>query len=210
MFLDNDYTKEYYDIVEKNRGKTKGMSIRRIKAELGYTEKHHIIPRSLGGKDLKENTVYLSALDHYRCHQLLVNMTEGGECGKMWSAMWRMMNKQSRNQEREFTFTPKEYELARIAHASAHSKRMSGANNPFYNKKHSGATLKTMSNAKKGKTYEEIFGIDEAKIMRDRRSKERLGIKKGKQDIVECEHCDVKGGVSIMKRWHGDNCRQKK
>lgn len=36
-----------------------------------YYEKHHIIPRCLGGTDEKENLVLLTAREHYICHKLL-------------------------------------------------------------------------------------------------------------------------------------------
>lgn len=207
MFLDNHYTTEYYDIITRNQELTKNISIRKIKELFIYTEKHHVIPKSLGGSNLRDNIVYMSAKDHYRCHQLLINMTEGTDHGKMWSSLWRMMNKQSYNQHRDYEFTANDYEQARIAHANSHSERMLGKNNPFYNQKHTAESLKTMSLAKKGKTYEEIFGTAGARLMRERRRQEQLGKKKGKQEIIKCKYCVTKGGIGIMKRWHHDNCK---
>lgn len=201
MFLDNIYTKEYYKIIENNKLTVKGN---------GYVEKHHIIPRSLGGGNKKENIVFLPASVHFRCHQLLVEMTTDTNNGKMWNALWRMMNKQSRNQNREYTFTAEEYNVARTKHSEIHSALMSGENNPFFGKHHTSESLTKMSSAKKGKTYEEIFGEDYAKQMREKRSAEQLGIKKGKQHLVTCPHCSTVGGFGIMKRWHGDNCRSRK
>jgi hypothetical protein len=40
----------------------------------GYKERHHIIPRCLGGTDDPENLVDLTPEEHYVCHQLLVKM----------------------------------------------------------------------------------------------------------------------------------------
>lgn len=40
----------------------------------GYTEKHHIIPRSLGGSDSKENIVRLTPRQHFLAHRLLAKM----------------------------------------------------------------------------------------------------------------------------------------
>lgn len=40
----------------------------------GYKEKHHIIPKCIGGTDVKENLVYLTPEEHYLAHQLLVKM----------------------------------------------------------------------------------------------------------------------------------------
>ena len=128
----------------------------------------------------------------------------------MWNALWRMMNKQSRNQNREYTFTAEEYNVARTKHAETHSALMSGENNPFFGKTHSSFTKEIMSLRKKGKSYEEIMGTEKAQEMKERRRLEQLGRKKGKQQVIKCDHCDVTGGFGIMKRWHGDNCRSRK
>ena len=37
----------------------------------GYTEKHHIIPKSLGGSNHRDNIVRLTAREHFLCHWLL-------------------------------------------------------------------------------------------------------------------------------------------
>jgi len=52
----------------------------------GYVEQHHIIPRSMGGKD----TVSLSARQHFICHWLLTKMTQGDDRLKMISAFSKM------------------------------------------------------------------------------------------------------------------------
>ena len=40
-------------------------------AIIGYKEKHHIIPRCVGGKDVSDNIVELTPEEHFLCHQLL-------------------------------------------------------------------------------------------------------------------------------------------
>ena len=52
----------------------------------GYTEVHHILPRSLGGGDDKENLVRLTAREHFICHYLLTKMY------KKESEEWYKMN----------------------------------------------------------------------------------------------------------------------
>jgi len=39
-----------------------------------YYEKHHIIPRCLGGKNEDDNFVLLTAKEHYVCHELLTHI----------------------------------------------------------------------------------------------------------------------------------------
>lgn len=52
----------------------------------GYVENHHIVPRSMGG----EETVSLSARQHFICHWLLTKMTQGNDRFKMISAFSKM------------------------------------------------------------------------------------------------------------------------
>ena len=42
----------------------------------GYTERHHIVPSSLGGSDNPDNLIRLSAREHFICHYLLAKMYE--------------------------------------------------------------------------------------------------------------------------------------
>lgn len=41
---------------------------------VGYKESHHIVPKCLGGLDVEENLVYLTAEEHYVAHLLLVKI----------------------------------------------------------------------------------------------------------------------------------------
>lgn len=61
IFIDNKYTRWYYSIVTSANSRT----------PTGYTEKHHIIPKSCGGDNSKDNLVALTAKEHFICHLLL-------------------------------------------------------------------------------------------------------------------------------------------
>lgn len=82
MYLDNKYTKWYNSIIfnAKNR------------KLFGYSENHHIIPRSLGGEDSESNIVKLTAREHYVCHLLLTKMTTGNNYYKMCYALNMISN----------------------------------------------------------------------------------------------------------------------
>jgi hypothetical protein len=56
-----DYQKIYNQIIEK--AKTRMLE--------GYKEKHHIVPKCLGGNNDKNNLVELTAREHFLCHMLL-------------------------------------------------------------------------------------------------------------------------------------------
>lgn len=68
----------------------------------GYTEKHHIIPASLGGSNSKDNLVSLTAREHFVCHWMLVKMYKGNKNSyyKMLKAFNMMCNSISTHQER--------------------------------------------------------------------------------------------------------------
>lgn len=63
-----DYNRIYTDIITN----------RLANVYIGYTERHHIIPRCLGGTDNKDNLVKLSAREHFICHLLLTKMYKRG------------------------------------------------------------------------------------------------------------------------------------
>jgi hypothetical protein len=73
----NKYTKWYNQITDRAR----------YRIIEGYTEKHHIKPRSLGGTDDADNLVELTAREHFICHWLLTKMTTGEDRAKMIYAL---------------------------------------------------------------------------------------------------------------------------
>lgn len=89
-----NYTRIYETIINK----------RKSELPQGYSETHHIIPRSLGGSDDKENLVVLTAKEHFICHLLLTKMytKRSVEYYKMCTA-FLMMLVQTNNQQRYIT-----------------------------------------------------------------------------------------------------------
>jgi hypothetical protein len=59
-----DYNKHYSLLIERAKHRTTN----------GYTERHHIVPRCLGGTDDKDNLVDLYPEEHFLAHQLLVKI----------------------------------------------------------------------------------------------------------------------------------------
>ena len=52
-----------------------------------YYERHHIVPRSLGGSDTPDNLVYLSGRAHFIAHWILYKIHGGGPMGAAFNAM---------------------------------------------------------------------------------------------------------------------------
>ena len=78
-----DLQKIYNSIIE--RGKTRGLNKKRLD---GYFEKHHIVPKCVGGKDEKSNYVLLTAREHYVCHMILPYLYPNSK--GLWVAIERM------------------------------------------------------------------------------------------------------------------------
>ena len=72
-----DYQRIYSEFIADRKAKPKPE---------GYTERHHILPRSLGGGDVAANLIDLTAEDHFFAHLLLAKIHGGG----MWFAVQRM------------------------------------------------------------------------------------------------------------------------
>lgn len=53
----------------------------------GYTELHHILPKSLGGSNLPDNLVRLSAREHFICHVLLYKIHRNASMAYAMNAM---------------------------------------------------------------------------------------------------------------------------
>ena len=85
IFIANKYTRTYFSIIENAKA--------RNLPKTEYREKHHIIPRSLGGNDDPKNLVSLTAREHFVCHKLLIRMTDGISRGKMAFALVLMSGK---------------------------------------------------------------------------------------------------------------------
>lgn len=91
MYTQNKYSKYYFNIISKAKSRT-------LSAET-YVERHHIIPKSLGGEDTVDNIVSLTAREHFICHLLLPKMTVGKQRQKMIYAIWKMCHSTKQRKE---------------------------------------------------------------------------------------------------------------
>jgi hypothetical protein len=89
MYIHNKYFDLYNKIINnaKNRTLPTGTKV----------EVHHILPRSLGGTNLKENLVKLTLKEHWVCHRLLVKfLSKEKHIRKMYNALYIMSCKDYR------------------------------------------------------------------------------------------------------------------
>jgi len=126
VFLENKYTKWYFNI------------IRNAAASTRYVEKHHIIPRCIGGTNRRENIVSLTAREHFICHLLLTKMTTGKVKQAMCWAVGKFAQ-ENKNQDRKFT----SWEYQKIRENISLARKGT---------KHSEETRKKMSEKRRGKS----------------------------------------------------------
>lgn len=100
MYLPNKYSKCYYNIIDRAKS--------RVLDE--FSERHHIIPKSLGGTDLAVNKVALTAREHFICHLLLPKMLTGDAQRKMRFAIWCMINRDHSTGRKRYKITSRKYD----------------------------------------------------------------------------------------------------
>ena len=177
IFINNKYTGWYYSIVNSAM----------LRDNMGYTERHHIIPKSLGGPDDLSNLIRLTAREHFICHQLLTKMTVGLERIKMLHALG-MFVQVNRFQQR--ILTARQYDIAR--------KSISDARR--------GTKRPGIGGVKKGnipwnKGVVQGRHSDESNFSRSLTMKNK--------PVLECPHCSKIGKGNVMHRFHFENCKKK-
>lgn len=113
MFTDNKYTLWYNAIICNS-----------VTRQLDcYTERHHIIPKSLGGDNSKTNIAVLTAREHFVCHKLLTKMLTGKARSKMCFALQHFLRKNTKHKR---SVSSRDYEWVRKQVAAAASELHKG------------------------------------------------------------------------------------
>lgn len=226
MYLHNKYSRIYFLIIERAK----------FRILDSYTESHHIIPKSLGGSNSKDNLVNLTAREHFICHRLLTKMTTGIAKQKMTFAAWSLT---MRNQYKEkIKISSRTYEYLKAERAKVltgkplseeHRQKLIKANlgKPCSNEKREkirkSNTGKIQSEETKKKRALARTGLRHSEETKQKMSVSALGKKKSLETIqrikearkkqvivtvqVTCTHCGKQGGNRIMPRYHFNNCK---
>lgn len=228
MFLQNKYRYFYYSIIDRALS-------REILA--GYVERHHIIPRSLGGADTPNNIVALTAREHFICHWLLTKMVEGKDTYKMFNALNCMMFVENKWHER-YKVNSRTFERLKIQISEQKSIKFSGEGNAMYGKTHSKAARLKISQTHKGSVRTEEAKLNMSKAskgkpksekhkqaMRDKwasgtrklpplrgtpseETKRKISEGVKNMPLEECYKCGFKTTKGNVRRWHNDNCKR--
>lgn len=104
-----------------------------------YTERHHIVPRSLGGGNDAKNLIDLTAEDHLFAHVLLARVYGG----TMWTPVLAAFGQWARDR----LPTAREIRLQALARRKSR-EAMQGGGNPFFGKSHSAETISILRDQK--------------------------------------------------------------
>lgn len=173
MFIQNKYYIYYYNIIHLAKS--------RINLTSTYFEKHHIIPKSLGGSNLKENSVMLSAREHFICHLLLVKITSGDNKRKMSFAL-NMMLAKNKNQCRKVKLTSRIYEMIK----------------------------KSFSNSMKELWEDESFRIDQSNKHKEywNDSANRIKASERSKKVWQDENLKLQASIRAKSHWNDPNKRK--
>ena len=221
-----DYVKIYNSLISSRLLKN------RTKNNDGTLEKHHIIPKCLGGDNGKANLVLLTPREHYVAHWLLYKMHTDKIKAKMAYAFFCMCR---RNPNQKRSVTSRMYERTKQAMTTTccgennHnfgkviwdeearkniSKRMTGENNPQYGKQpwNKGLTLETSDILFRAKEKElETKRLNFVPKTKECRFSLKAKIKVATaKELLTCPHCGFEGQGGSIYRWHFDNCKHKK
>jgi hypothetical protein len=233
IFINNKYTPVYYKIIEN--AKFRNLKTRKEAISvLGYAERHHILPKSLGGDNSKNNLIFLSGREHFICHWLLYKMTIGANKSKMANAWFRMCQT-NKFQTRYFS---RNYVLARKAFSennpfrdpaiiamvverminnnpmkrpeivnkvrAANKGKRCGELNSFYGQTHTESTLVKLTGENH---YSKKPGYVFPKdAIQKRKNTIAMNNKPRALKLMICPHCGLSGKGGNMSRYHFSNC----
>jgi hypothetical protein len=224
-----NYEKIYNQLISKAklecRKKTTGL----------YYERHHIIPKCIGGNESKDNLVLLTAREHYVAHKLLCKLYPDDD--KLHFSLWRMMNPQTKNHIRSYNISSMEYEYRRQLHQekirkiglSNKGRQMTDEQKQKIRDKRklqiiTDETKKKISVATKGKPKpirteehrknlsKSMIGKNKGKLkpIRTEEHRKNLSLAHKNRNPIECPYCFISStNKSNMNRYHFDNCKQK-
>lgn len=201
-----------------------------------YSEKHHIVPKCIGGSNKRENLVSLTPEEHYFAHQLLMKIYPNKS--KLTYAAHAMSNMGKIKQ--------KEYAWIKRKRAKVLSETRSGVNHPGFGKpgtmtgkKHTKEALEKMQTLRINKNnMKKLTGIHSPNFGKKRNEQSKLKMKKPKPEGFgkgennsnfgkhfsdkskekmrlkaknraqgTCIHCGKTMAVSHIAKYHNDKCK---
>ena len=171
-----------------------------------YHERHHIVPKCMGGGNEQENLIDLFAREHFEAHRMLA--LENPDVDKLVYA-WSCMAFVKLAEQKRYELTPEEYEEVKIALSKTMSKNTRerlqdktnhpmygvhryGEENPFYGMHHTEESKKKMSNSTTGMYAGEnnpMYGKHHTSTTRDKMSQNHADFSNEKHPRSVAVYC---------------------
>lgn len=213
MFIENKYRIIYDSLMKRSRLRSYDSNIH---------EKHHIIPKSMGGDNSLSNIAILTFREHFLAHRLLVKITKGNNKSKMVFALMTFFYFDYKRRGKIKQNDSRSYEYYKSMFIQALKNREPKYNKELYHFKHieteeefygtgyhfikySGISAQDFQHLKGGKMYNikkwSIWLNDIGMFSNERyRAPPKVGTK-------ICEHCNKTISSGNYSRWHGTNCK---
>jgi ssDNA-binding Zn-finger/Zn-ribbon topoisomerase 1 len=170
--------------------------------ELEYSENHHIIPRSLGGKDTPDNLVSLTPREHFIAHFLLY---KSNPCVETAGALHFMNIVSGKHMDNRYV--PASSKLYETAKTSKY-KFMRGKKLPQVSCVHCRKTI-AVNALSRNHGDRCAHHPDPVLALSNQKHRERPA-QRGKRVRpridVTCPWCNKTGDKGAMNMWHFDNC----
>lgn len=213
-----DYQRHYYSLI--SRAKSRLLE--------GYVEKHHIVPKCMGGTDDIDNLVVLTPEEHFLAHQLLCKIYPNEPKLLYAAKMMTVSNKvHKRTNNKLFGWLKRRLSASHISRKSRRKETKPRNRNyvmsdeqkqkisySLRDRKLSEQTKKRISESNiKTKAAQKSNGFKRSKHTKSphtaeaksRMSAAQLGISKPQRKVV-CPHCGKTGALNNMVRYHFDQC----
>jgi hypothetical protein len=215
-----NYIRIYNLLIERAVIRQLGKSKKILRKDIGYIEKHHVIPVCLGGTDDKDNLVFLTAKEHFLAHLLLAKAyPQEDSLVVACQAMTMIGGNTQRVSGRLF-------EKIRKRYADIVSERMSGKSKSKEHKKNLSDSLKgrmaphqrghnnvskrpevakKISESNKGKSKGPCSEEKKEKISKANKGHRGLvGNENPTNWRVSCIFCRKETALPALTRWHKD------
>jgi hypothetical protein len=188
-----DYKKIYNSIIDRSKTRSIDKGV--------YFEKHHIVPKCMGGLNNKDNIAKLLAAEHYICHLLLVKIYPGNSKLVHAATMMCVENHYTKGKRNN-----KQYAWLRVLHSSVLKDKPNAAEH-----------IAKCSAALQGRVFTDEWKkrLSDAKIGKSRKphTKETKNIMSQNRlnniEMIECTHCNRLIDSRNFVRWHGNKCKLK-
>lgn len=216
-----NYKMHYDNLI--NRTKTRTLTC--------YKERHHIVPRCMGGSDDEENIVDLTAAEHYVAHQLLLKLYPTNY--KLAYACHMMSTKLNKRNNKSYSWVrekmakansvilkgmkraPRNKEWSDKISEALKGKKQSIESNLKRSKSLSGREISKETKSKNSiaarsrtKEHQDKLNKSNTGKKRSEETKEKLRLVSERQPIITCPHCGKSGKPRGMKCWHFDKCKE--